>query len=173
MLATPEKFNWVKSFLTSPLWEIIKEPIAEENSISFIIPNESISQMAPPCLGIEAKQSSYSPSTPSRKRKGKEPLVESEVRISPRIVELNGGFKSHINCSISDCLTCNAAPPCLNLKVVKNLAASLCKVKDGDLDKRLLKKGKATEVAVKAPIKGTNKGNGSSTLNLGGKKKSG
>ena len=83
--------------------------------------------MAPPCLGIEAKQSSCSPSTPSRKIKGKEPLVDTEVRRSPRIVELNGGFKSHINCLIADCLVCNAAPPCLNSKVVKNLAASFCK----------------------------------------------
>src|SRR3954463_15734917 len=152
---------------------MIKEPIAEENSISFIIPNESISQMAPSFLGIEDKQSSCSPSTPSRKRKGKEPLVESNVRRSPRIVELNGGFKSHINCSISDCLTCNDAPPCLNPKVVKNLAASFCKVKDGDLDKRLLKKGKANEVAIKAPQKGSIKGSGSSGLSIGGKKKTG
>ena len=129
--------------------------------------------MAPPCLGIEAKKSSCSPSTPSRKRKGKEPLVDTEVRRSPRIVELNGGFKSHINCLIADCLVCNVVPPWLNSKVVKNLAASFYKVKDGDLEKRLLKKGKANEVAVKAPPKGSIKGSASSSLGIGGKKKPG
>jgi hypothetical protein len=129
--------------------------------------------MAPSCLGIEVNKSSGSPSTPARKRKGKEPLVESEVRRSPRIVELNGGFKSHLNCQIVDCLVCNAAPPCLNSKVVKNLAASFCKVKDGDLEKRLLKKGKVNDVAVKAPTKGSTKGGPSSSLGFGGKKKPG
>src|SRR3954468_21226417 len=98
--------------------------------------------MAPSCLFIEDNNSSFSPSTPARKRKGKDPLVDTEVRRSPRIVELNGGFKSHINCLIADCLVCHATPPCLNSKVVKNLAAPFCKVKDGDLEKRLLKKGK-------------------------------
>jgi hypothetical protein len=59
------------------------------------------------------------PAAPQRKRKSKLPLVESEVRRSPRIVELNDGFKSHSNCNDKKCLTCNAAPPSLNNKLVK------------------------------------------------------
>jgi hypothetical protein len=33
------------------------------------------------------------PSAPKRKRKGKVPLVEFEVRRSPIVIELNYGFK--------------------------------------------------------------------------------
>src|SRR4051812_2065824 len=84
MLATPEKFNLARNFLVSPLWEIIKEPITKENTIYFIIPNESFTHMAPPCLGADNLQSAGTPSTPSKKRKGKEPLVESAVSTSPR-----------------------------------------------------------------------------------------
>jgi hypothetical protein len=38
------------------------------------------------------------PAAPKRKRKTKLPLVDTEVRRSPRIVDLNEGFKSHSNC---------------------------------------------------------------------------
>jgi hypothetical protein len=65
------------------------------------------------------------------------PLVESEVRRSPRLVLLNDGFKNHDNCVDKNCLTCNATPPLINSKVVKILAASLCKVEEDGLKKRL------------------------------------
>jgi hypothetical protein len=38
MLATPEKFNWAKTFLNSALWEIISDESAKEESIKFAIP---------------------------------------------------------------------------------------------------------------------------------------
>lgn len=82
------------------------------------------------------------PSAPQRKRKGKAPLVESEVRRSPRIKEINAGFKSHTACLDKNCLPCNAAPPEIKSKVVKNLASSFCKVDDKDLEKKLEKRKK-------------------------------
>ena len=63
-------------------------------------------------------------------------------------MELNGGFKSHLNCTDHNCLSCNAAPPCLSNKVVKNLAESFCKVKEGELEKRLLKKGRINDLII-------------------------
>jgi hypothetical protein len=71
------------------------------------------------------------PLSPKRKRReGKVPLVESEVRRSPRMVLLIDGYKNHDNCVDKNCLTCNVAPPLINTKVVKNLAASFCKVQE-------------------------------------------
>jgi hypothetical protein len=63
---------------------------------------------------------------------------------------LNDGYKNHVNCVDKNCLTCNAAPPLINTKVVKNLAASFCKVQEDGLDKKLQKKGKL-ESKKKAP----------------------
>jgi hypothetical protein len=64
------------------------------------------------------------PAAPKIKRRGDNPLVESEVRRSPRIVELNKGFKKHSSCNDKNCLPCNAAPPVSQKKVIKNLATS-------------------------------------------------
>jgi hypothetical protein len=81
--------------------------------------------------------------TPKRKRReGTTVLVESEVRRSPRLVLLNDGYKNHANCSDKHCLTCNAAPPIITTKVVKNLAISFCKVPEDIVEKRILKKSK-------------------------------
>jgi hypothetical protein len=66
--------------------------------------------------------------------------VENEVR-SPRIQEINNGFKSHSSCSDKNCLTCTSVPPAFRPKVVNNLAASFCKVEDANLEPKLSKKG--------------------------------
>jgi hypothetical protein len=71
--------------------------------------------------------------------------VESEVRRSPGIIELNGGFKKHDNCANKNCLSCNSDPPRLNGKVVKNLVVSFYKVQEKDLDRKLKKKSKYQE----------------------------
>jgi hypothetical protein len=89
--------------------------------------------------------------SPKRKRRdGKVPLVESEVRRSPRLTLLNDGFKNHDNCVDKNCLVCNAAPPLIHNKVVKKLAASFCKVEEEGLEKKLMKKNKL-EASKKAP----------------------
>jgi hypothetical protein len=85
------------------------------------------------------------PSAPTRKRRSNVPLVDSKVIRSPRILELNDGFRSHDNCSDKNCITCNCAPPGLKKKVVKNLVVSFCKVNDEALDKKLMKRNKLQE----------------------------
>jgi hypothetical protein len=85
--------------------------------------------------------------------------VSPEVRRSPRIVELNEGFKSHSNCQDNNCLTCNATPPHLPNRIVKNLAVSFCKVAEDGIDSKLMKKskligkGKVVAVQKKASLK--------------------
>jgi hypothetical protein len=60
-------------------------------------------------------------------------------------VELNDGFKSHSNCNDKKCLTCNAAPPSMNNKLVKNLVVSFCKVDEEVIEKKLLKRGRLAD----------------------------
>jgi hypothetical protein len=40
MLMTPDKFDWARGFLSAQLWNIIKEPIGAEQTISFVIPDK-------------------------------------------------------------------------------------------------------------------------------------
>ena len=63
----------------------------------------------------------------SRKRRDKEPLVEIEVRRSDRIKKDNNGYRRK-SCDATSCLPCNAIPPIVHNKVVKNLTKSFCKV---------------------------------------------
>jgi hypothetical protein len=103
MLMTPDKFDWAKDFLYSQLWNIIKEPIESEHTISFVIPDKCTVNQAPVCKLLEetheiskdiTKVDDLVPLSPKRKRRdGKVPQVESEIRRSPRLVLLNDVFK--------------------------------------------------------------------------------
>jgi hypothetical protein len=168
MLLTPEKFDWTKKFLNSALWKLLLDNANKEETISFIIPDKCHVTQAPHCkiseidntdeVDTEAKDkeerspSMVTPSAPKRKRRGKGPLVESEVRRSPRIVELNAGYKQHSICKDKNCLSCSAAPPVTKHRIVKNLASSFCKINEKNLDAQLKKnkkeekgKGKVSE----------------------------
>jgi hypothetical protein len=68
---------------------------------------------------LEPLEQLLPPAAPKRKRRGDNPLVESEVRRSPRIVQLNKGFKKHSSCNDKDCLPCNVAPPVTQKKLLK------------------------------------------------------
>jgi hypothetical protein len=145
MLMTPEKFDWTKNFLKSSLWEIISQTDNNEPNIAFLIPEKCSVQSKPRCTISEVQEEESDifvvpPSAPTRKRRSNVHLVESEVRRSPRILELNDGFTNHGNCSDKNCLTCNCAPPGLKKKIVKNLAVSFCKVNEDALDKKLMKR---------------------------------
>jgi hypothetical protein len=175
MLVTPEKFNWAKSFLNSALWKIISDETAQEESIKFSIPEKCSVQYNPSCCLLdvaekenvaenddgfqEQEEEPITPLAPRRKRRPNSLLVESEVRRSPRIIELNGGFKNHDNCASKNCLSCNSTPPGLSGKVVKNLVVSFCKVQEKDMDKKLKKKsivqekGKEEGGQARAPTK--------------------
>jgi hypothetical protein len=149
MLLTPEKFDWAKKLLNSALWNVLMEDERNSKMISFIIPEKCTVSKSPKCSLSELENPFESlqdavapPSAPKRKRRGKGPLVENEVRRSPRIQEINNGFKSHYSCSDKNCLTCTAMPPAFRPKIVKNLASSFCKVEDENLEAKLSRKGK-------------------------------
>jgi hypothetical protein len=108
MLVTPEKFDWAKQFLSSSLWQIMIENDSRENCIPFVVPDSCSVQQAPVCQIAKMEENSedilqpewekedlVTPSAPKRKRRGKGVLVEPEVRRSPRILELNDGFRNH------------------------------------------------------------------------------
>ena len=76
-----------------------------------------------------------------RKRRGMVPLVENEVRRSPRIQEINKGFKNK-PCTDNSCLPCHSQSPVMQNKVMRNLASSFCKVAEENLDANLSKKAK-------------------------------
>jgi hypothetical protein len=153
MLLTPEKFDWTKNILNSALWKILLDNGNEskEDTISFIIPDKCSVTQAPNCKLAKLDNADdlvdegipqTTPSAPKRKRRGKGPLVESEVRRSPRIVELNAGYKQHSSFSDRNCLSYSASPPVTKHKIVKNLASSFCKIKEENLDAKLKKSKK-------------------------------
>jgi hypothetical protein len=150
MLLTPEKFDWTKKFLNSSLWNIIKEN-EEQECISFLVPEKCVVSQAPKCtisvLGessqdVDEEMPLHPPSAPKRKRRGNAPLVDTKVRRSPRILELNEGFKNHSICKDKYCLSCSSAPPDLKSKIVKNLATSFYKVEEENLNSKPMKRVK-------------------------------
>jgi hypothetical protein len=151
MLLTPEKFEWAKNFLSSPLWEHVSQDDEDNDSISFVIPDSCLVKKAPVCQIVEMEQinpdmkdmdgNGVTPSAPKRKRRGTVPIVEQEVR-SPRLIVLNDGYKNHATCIDKNCLSCNSAPPVMKNRIVKNLATSFCKVSEENLDGKLKKSSK-------------------------------
>ena len=145
-----------------------------EETILFHIPDKPATSQAPSCkeimMGLGKENEGISPAAHSssgagsplqqvspnkviqlslgevvsRKRRDKEPLVETQVRRSDRIKKENNGYRRK-SCDASSCLPCNAIPPIVHNKVVKNLTKTFCKVFEdevqGKLSKRPKKKG--------------------------------
>ncbi|CAM0949199.1 unnamed protein product [Alopecurus aequalis] len=156
LLLTQEKFDWTKSFLKSPLWNLVKNVDNDFHSFDFSIPENCVMSQAPACKLLEMPTETEGASTdldglaekdgPKRKRRGEGPLVEDEVRRSTRLQEINNGFKNN-PCISSACLPCNARPPSFNNKLVRNLASSFCKVVEEELVEKLEKKSKKKDGA--------------------------
>jgi hypothetical protein len=147
MLLTHEKIVWAKKFLNYALWEVLMEDEGNSEKITFVIPDKYDVSRAPKCTlaelenPLDPQDFEVAPlSAPKRKRRGKVSLVENEVRRSPRIQEINNGFKSHSSCSDKNCITCSSVPPAFLPKVVNFLASSFCKVEEDNLEAKLSKK---------------------------------
>lgn len=124
-LLTPDNFEWAKALLNSKLWHYIIEGAPNSHRTPFVLPDVCHSQQAPLCKMQELEQEASSatafftphnkkavgaqpmlPSTTtavyvSKKRKEKAPLVDTEVRRSDRLQQLNKGFRRQ---------TCQANP---------------------------------------------------------------
>lgn len=74
-------------------------------------------------------------------KKNKKPLVESEVRRSPRLKSNNKGFKPG-TCLDKKCLACAPNPPDLSLDLIKDLGVKLCQIDENLLSERSLNQKK-------------------------------
>lgn len=77
----------------------------------------------------------------NKKRKEKAPIVETEVRRSCRLQQINRGFKRQ-TCQDRNCFPCNAGPPTIASKIVKNLYVSFCKANAKDCSEEMLQQPK-------------------------------
>ncbi|XBH62498.1 hypothetical protein VPH35_116711 [Triticum aestivum] len=129
---TPDKFEWAQKFIKSQVWEIIAQNKEIKNCLPFAIPEscpDSNSENTPSAKGDsqEISASSTSALHQNWKRKEKGPLVETEVRRSCRLQQLQKGFKKSV-CMDKDCLACHSLTPSIPTKVIKNLNTSFRKV---------------------------------------------
>lgn len=161
-LSSPNIVDWAKSLLSSQLWTYLIEGSTCKNCFPFVLPatcpsdlNYGCQQVASEQLGVSASSISnpdaaasenahqvVAPATTSiahahRKRKEKTPVVETEVRRSCTLEQLNKGFKKQI-CKDRNCLSCTASPPIIAPKVIKNLSTSFCRASAKDCTDEML-----------------------------------
>lgn len=125
MLLSPGNYAWAKSFSESQAWKFFSTNLRSSN----ILVPDSCPANQPPCFKIceivdnpchpqiteEASNLSISSlqaadnHSPMKSKAGKTPIVESEVRRSPRLKQSNKGFKPS-SCSDRRCLTCSPTP---------------------------------------------------------------
>lgn len=88
------------------------------------------------------------------KKKAKVPLVETQVRRSPRIKENNKGFKADI-CSSKKCLACNPNPPDLSPAMINKLGTSLYQIDENIMSEKVLnlKKKETSKTITKKQLK--------------------
>lgn len=94
----------------------------------------------------------------SRKRA---PVVESEVRRSPRLKIMYNGSKPSI-CFDKKWLACSPSPPTLSSKLIRNLGTQFCEMNPELLEDAVLKKEKKSQPVSKKKVTGP-KGQGIST----------
>lgn len=177
-LLTPANFEWAKALLVSQLWKFIIEGSDSQVTIPFVLPDKCPTDQMPICNHAEFEQEASSnnpvmtpPATDGealplqavstsvahaqRKRKDKAPVVETEVRRSFRLQEINKGFKRQ-TCQDKNCFPCSSGPPAIANKIVKNLSVSFCKAAAKDCTDEMLhqsKKKKESKQAAKGPQK--------------------
>ena len=165
LLLSPDKFDWTVKMLKSGMWELVSVVENMDHAFLFYIPHKCPASHAPICQAINTdEQVNYDQGKENigqapnmqdvesqdllhpfgsdnlrKRRNGKTPLVETEVRRSDRIKKDNAGFRRN-SCSNNNCLPCNAAPPIIQKSVVKNLTASFYKVAERELEDKLAKK---------------------------------
>lgn len=122
--------KWVKSFIESEAQTVFSKSL----TTAFIKILDQYPSTRLPCINrkhdaLKTPLSSHEPnninnqsdmSTPVEKKgkKKRTPLVESEMRRSPRLKEINKGFKAD-SCASKKCFACNPNPPDLSLEMIK------------------------------------------------------
>jgi hypothetical protein len=74
-----------------------------------------------------------------KRKKDKAPLVDTKVRRSERLKEINKGFKSS-SCPSKNCFCYETVPPTLSSKVIRSMGNDLCNIHLDDLSDEVIKK---------------------------------
>lgn len=146
MLLSPEHFDWAKGFLTSQTWSMLLSCAKEAHFMAFAIPNKCppaaklicISEIEETDSSIPQDSDSECPLQMVALNSTSSPMVDSDVRRSPRIKTLNNGFK-HNSCASKNCLACAALPPSLPQATMKAIGEGSCKLKTGKIYEKSLK----------------------------------
>ena len=163
MLMSPDKFCWAKEFLSSKAMHHLE---GMWGHIDFSLPKcypsdtellcasemghvEEKGEMA--SLTIEeVQEESLSPKRAPKGKtsKGRTPLVDNEVRRSPRIKLNNKGSKPS-GCLDKRFLACSPSPPTLSAKVIRNLGMQFCDMNPESLEDDVVKKKKMHNPVIK------------------------
>ena len=125
---TPDKFKWTVNMLKSPLWELLAEVEGTMDSILFHMPNKCLTTQAPICqqamvdsqqqdtnkenAGDSSNQQDldslallqpFGAENSKKRRGGKTPLVETEVRRMIELKKIMLGLKEVLALIISVC----------------------------------------------------------------------
>jgi hypothetical protein len=146
MLLSPDQFEWAKDFLQTKATNCLT---GRSGVIDFSLPSVCPVTLGSDCSVSAAPevdglgQTGVLPtpdSSPAKKGKSKrEPLLDSEVRRSPRLKLNYNEFKPSI-CSDRRCTSCS--PPTLSTKVIRNLGVQLCGMDPEELNDEALVKSK-------------------------------
>lgn len=156
LLHCTETFGWASEFMSSPAAELIGE---NQGNISFHLPKQClVSQKCcefmenniPPANHTTAQdkgkgkgiiiQDLGSNEVPIKKRRASRrltPIVDSQVRRSERVKQINNGFKAP-GCVSKKCFCCNQSPPTLSPKVIRNLAVQFCGMNEEEVNEAAL-----------------------------------
>ena len=142
LLLSPDKFAWTVNMLNPGMWELFTTVENMDQAILFHIPDKCPTSHAPICqameedcakdkgkenIGVAANMQDlesqallqpFGQDNLRKRRSGKTPLVETQVRRSDRIKKDNAGYKRN-SCSNNTCLPCNVVPPIIQKSVVK------------------------------------------------------
>lgn len=149
VLLSPGNFSWAKSFTESEAWKFFSSSL---NVSILIVPDKSPGNL-PRCTSDSNSTCSLQEihSLPPKKdKKNKAPVVESEVRRSPRLKESNKGFKPN-SCADKRCFACSPNPPDLPLHLMKKLGADFCQIDEKLLSEENLNQKRKKMVCKTAP----------------------
>jgi hypothetical protein len=153
-----DRFSWVKSLTESSAWSLITKDSDIESSFTFTIPK--VRPSSSPIQYSSSQEGSQSleakadePISPMQvnnplitgadpkilKMKDKAPLTVTEVIRSDRIKSNNSGFKAK-TCTNKPCLCCDAEPPTLSSKIIKDLGKEFCMIPTKKISEETLKK---------------------------------
>jgi hypothetical protein len=125
-------------FVVPHLYPVPTAPVysVTEKEVHSLAPNDITTPSKP------LASSSGTVSTTSihlKRKKAKAPIVDTEVRRSERLKEINKGFKSSSYPS-KNCFCCKIVPPTLSSKVIRSPGKDLCSIPLDDLSNEVLKK---------------------------------